>query len=257
MMSSCDDRKRRDINVSTLESEMVMVGCPGEPYKAIRFNINLEKTGSEITFPRTYSEFVVINDYSLFVIYRELNTVDNKYYLYGCIYYLPVCEDKKVFFKLDTNSHSLSEAFGVEENLRNMEYIYILSYLASNGATLSNDMTTPLGNNYNRNNLYYNYNPSSGNELSFEDYIIYKTVINPTDSSSEAFSKECTLKIINCYKSCNKCDAIADADSHNCLECKLPSDLSIGENPYYFLDDASSKILAYVQLVHLTILLSP
>ena len=248
MMSSCDSRKRPDINLSKLNSELGIVGCPGKNYKAIRFDINLEKIGSEITFPRTYSEFAVINDYSLFVLYREENSVDNKYYLHGCVYYLPVCEDKKVFFKLDNNPHSLEEAFGVEENLINMKNIYIVSFLETYGSCkIYNNQNSPYSLNVynNREDLYYKYSPSSGSENSFEDQIIYKTVVNPSDppdSNLEAFSKECTLKIVNCYKSCNECDAIGDTNSHNCLKCKLEEDLSPGESPYYFLDDPSSKI---------------
>ena len=245
MLSSCDSRKRPNINLSKLDSEIGIVGCPGDPYMAIRFDINLEKIGTEIIFPRTFSEFAVINDYSLFVLYRELNSVDNKYYLYGCVYYLPVCENKKFSLKLDSNPHSLKDAFGNEEGFINMKYIYIVSQQISNGASFydSSDSTTINTNQkYDRDNLYYTYSPPAGSEISFEDIIIYKTVINPDYADSVSFSKECTLKLINCYKSCNDCDDIGNVNSHNCLECKLEDDLSAGENPYYFLDDRSSKI---------------
>ena len=243
MISSCDSRKRPDINLLKLNSDLGIAGCPGNPYTAIRFDIHLEKIGSEIKFPRTYSEFAVINDYSLFVIYREYSITDSKYYLYGCVYYLPVCENKKFSFKLDSNPHSLKPAFGEEEQFINMENIYILSYQTYNGASISDDLTGPITRQiYNRDHLYYSYNPSIGNEESFEDIIIYKTVVNPGSTDSESFSKECTLKIINCYKSCNECDEIGNDESHNCLECKKEEDLTLGEDPYYFLDDPSSKI---------------
>jgi len=92
-----------------------------------------------------------------------------------------------------------------------------------------------------RENLYYIYSPSSGSEKSFEDNILYKAVVNPSEPDSKAFSRECTLKVVNCYKSCNKCDAVGDSNSHNCLECK-EANLASGEQPYYFLDNPSSKM---------------
>ena len=237
MMASCDNRKRPDINLSKLNVNLGIVGCPGEPYHAIRFDINLNKIGTEIIFPSSYSEFVVINDYSLFVFYRGQKP-DNNYYLYGCIYYLPVCENKKVFLELKNEDHNLNDAFGIEDNLKNMENIYIISYSPynSDASILDNtDDTNPIaitnGGTYNRNILlyrYYNTNPES-----FEDMILYKTVVNPDNIDAKAFSEECTLKIINCYKSCSECNDIGNDESHNCVQCK---------SNHYFLDDPSSKL---------------
>ena len=241
MISSCDNRKRFDINLSKLNTELAIVGCPGKNYKAIRFDIELNKYGTEITFPEDYSEFVVLNDFSLFVTYREYNSDNHKFNLYGCIYYLPVCEDKKVFLKISNSPHSLNDAFGVEENLINMKNIYTISFTSNNGANFYNkddNTVLSISQTISRNNLEYRY--TSINPSSFEDILLYKTVVN-YDTEAEAFSEECTLKIINCYKSCSECDDIGNEISHNCIKCKLDEDLISGEARYYFLEDPSSK----------------
>ena len=67
-------------------------------------------------------------------------------------------------------------------------------------------------------------------------------MINSANQDIISYSETCTLKIINCYKSCNECDDIGNTQKHNCLSCKLDNDLTAGEDPYYFLEDASSKI---------------
>ena len=235
-MSSCENRKRPDINLQKIAEEIGIVGCPGEPYYATKFDINLEKIGSEIIFDGSYSEFAVINEYSLFVIYRELNTVNSKYELHGCIYYLPSCEDQNVFVELRDKFY-IKNIFDEKDNLKNLEYFNIISFTGLNGAQLYDENDTPLTSiddthDYNKNNIYYKYNPVTGNEKSYEDYIIYKSVVNP-GTNYESLSKECTLKIINCYKSCSECYGIGDAILNNCKECKTG---------FYFLDDKSSKM---------------
>ena len=232
LMASCDNRMRPDINLLKINDEMAIVGCPGDPYHAVKFDVNFDKIGSEIIFGGSYSEFAVINDYSLFVIYRDKNSVSNAYELHGCIYYLPECEDTKVFLKL-YDDYDIKDIFDKKDELKNMDKIYIISYSNNNDVEFKSGINNIAVNTiYDKNGLTYKYNPTS-NEQSFEEIIIYKTVVNSDYSDYIAYSNECKLKIINCYKSCETCDNIGTDNSHNCKVCK---------NNYYFLDDSSSKM---------------
>ena len=93
MISNCKDKIYKNIDLYKLKSGVGIVGCSGKPYNFIRFNQNLEFIGSQIQFPSSYSEFIVVNSSTLFVMYSEEDTTDPsniEYKLYGCIYYLPV-----------------------------------------------------------------------------------------------------------------------------------------------------------------------
>ena len=89
-----------------------------------------------------------------------------------------------------------------------MENIYILSFTGFNSATLIDGETSTnsaVNSVIKRDDLFYSYTPSSGNEISFEDVILFQTVINSANQDIISYSETCTLKIINCYKSCNEC----------------------------------------------------
>ena len=100
MMSSCENARRPYLNLLKINPEIIIIGCPGEYYKAMRFDTDFNKIGTEIIFPKTYSEFTVINNNTLFVTYLDKDDSDSSQYsLYGCAYYFPACKDNKVFFK--------------------------------------------------------------------------------------------------------------------------------------------------------------
>ena len=62
MMSSCENARRPYLNLLKINPEIIIIGCPGEYYKAMRFDTDFNKIGTEIIFPKTYSEFTVINN---------------------------------------------------------------------------------------------------------------------------------------------------------------------------------------------------
>ena len=223
MISSCDNAKRPDLNILKMDTETIIIGCPGEPYIAMKFGSDLNKIGTEIIFPKPYSEFTVINNYTLFFTYRDKETNDNKYYLYGCAYYLPVCKDNKVFFKLQETPHDLKEYLYNDKELKFMDNINVLSFIGKDKDASLNGLSNGI---YKRSEFTYK------NTLeSFEDVILFQAVVNPGTYAS--YSEKCTLKIINCYKSCNECDNVGNENEHNCLSC----------NPdYNFVDDPSSKM---------------
>ena len=238
MMSSCDDARRPYLNLLKINTETIIIGCPGENYKAMRFDADFNKIGTEIIFPRTYSEFTVINNYTLFVTYIEQDATDNsKYYLYGCAYYLPSCKDNKAFFKSDSGPHNLNGYLYNDEELKFINYINILSFTGTESSTLTDGTTSSPTVNaiYKSDNLVYKYVPQQ-DKKSFEDIIIFQaaTCDNPDYAS---YSEKCTLRIINCYESCEECDNVGNKEEHNCLVCNSDSNLN-----YHFVDSPSSKM---------------
>ena len=227
MMSSCENARRPYLNLLKINPEIIIIGCPGEYYKA-------NKIGTEIIFPKTYSEFTVINNNTLFVTYLDQDDSDSSQYsLYGCAYYFPACKDNKVFFKSDNEEHNLKDYLYNDEELKFINYINILSFSGIDGSTIYDNRYTHSEINaiYDRENLKYKY-PQASNKKSFEDIIIFQGATCDNQEYA-SYSEKCTLTIINCYESCEKCDNVGNKDEHNCLSCI---------SNYNFIDNPSSKM---------------
>jgi hypothetical protein len=80
MISSCENARRPYLNLLKINPEIIIIGCPGEYYKAMRFDTDFNKIGTEIIFPKTYSEFTVINNNTLFVTYLDKDDSDSSQY---------------------------------------------------------------------------------------------------------------------------------------------------------------------------------
>ena len=234
MMSSCENARRPYLNLLKINPEIIIIGCPGEYYKAMRFDTDFNKIGTEIIFPKTYSEFTVINNNTLFVTYLDKDDSDSSQYsLYGCAYYFPACKDNKVFFKSDNEEHNLKDYLYNDEELKFINYINILSFSGIDGSTIYDNRYTHSEINaiYDRENLKYKYAKAS-NKKSFEDIIIFQGATCDNQEYA-SYSEKCTLTIINCYESCEKCDNVGNKDEHNCLSCI---------SNYNFIDNPSSKM---------------
>ena len=234
MMSSCENARRPYLNLLKINPEIIIIGCPGEYYKAMRFDTDFNKIGTEIIFPKTYSEFTVINNNTLFVTYLDQDDSDSSQYsLYGCAYYFPACKDNKVFFKSDNEEHNLKDYLYNDEELKFINYINILSFSGIDGSTIYDNRYTHSEINaiYDRENLKYKY-PQASNKKSFEDIIIFQGATCDNQEYA-SYSEKCTLTIINCYESCEKCDNVGNKDEHNCLSCI---------SNYNFIDNPSSKM---------------
>ena len=234
MMSSCENARRPYLNLLKINPEIIIIGCPGEYYKAMRFDTDFNKIGTEIIFPKTYSEFTVINNNTLFVTYLDQDDTDSSQYsLYGCAYYFPACKDNKVFFKSDNEEHNLKDYLYNDEELKFINYINILSFSGIDGSTIYDNRYTHSEINaiYDRENLKYKYAKAS-NKKSFEDIIIFQGATCDNQEYA-SYSEKCTLTIINCYESCEKCDNVGNKDEHNCLSCI---------SNYNFIDNPSSKM---------------
>ena len=240
ILSKCNDNIYRNITLYKLNSELGIVGCPGKPYYAVRFNITLDLFGSPIIFPKIFSEFVVINSSSLFVMYsEEKNNDDNQYELYGCTYNLPICYSNKKF-SLKRNDKFKFEKLIEEQELQLMNYISIKSPSHLLGKLINNENEVININEKNYTEIKDLYYVNNDNKLSFEE-IIYYNMITPKIENEigdeDSRSEECILTIINCYESCNDCDETGDQNNHNCKECYYEEN---GEK-FYFIEANASK----------------
>ena len=249
MLSTCSDKIYKNVALYKLDSGIGIIGCSGSPYYAIRFNKTLDFVGTYIKFPKPYTEFLVVNSSLLFVMYSDNNAVDNnKYDLYGCYYYIPLCYTPQKFYINKDEEFDFKEIIKDKDELKYMSDIYIIKtvpgtagifYTKSGTSTTQITLDNTGDHNYKDiNNLYYTNNADKN---SFEEIIYYNTYI-PIDSTitNDEISKshECTLSIINCYKSCNKCDDVGDEESNNCLECYQGT---VNTDIYYFIEDKTSK----------------
>ena len=239
MLSTCSDKIYKNMALYTLSFGIGIVGCSGNPYYVIRFNKYLENIGTPIKFEKDYSEFLVVNNYTLFIMYSEKSDDTNKYELFACLYYLPVCHTPQKIFLKNGNYFDFKELIKYDDDLHFMKYIIIESRLINSGKFyIKNVDYETTENNYNEfNNLYYRYD----GDKSFEDIIYYHTFVN-VDNQGER-SQECILSIINCYKSCETCDDIGDENNNNCLECNEEEEEGDDEkeNIYFFIEDKTSK----------------
>ena len=243
MLSSCADEIYNNVALYKVKSGIGIVGCSGNPYYAIRFNKTLELVGSRIKFPNSYSEFLVVNSSTLFVMYSQTNDLDpNQYDLYGCYYYLPVCLTPQKFFINKKEDFEFTKIIENNDELKNMNNINIIKSVSSSSITfykiqegnkvVQNINTVP---NQKIDNLYYENN---NDDDSYEIILHYKTYIDSNNPGDETYSQECVLSIVKCFKSCKKCDDVGDENNNNCLECFNEVD---DPNKYYFVEDKSSK----------------
>ena len=249
MLSTCSDKVYKNVALYKVKSGIGIVGCSGNPYYAIRFNQNLDIIGSQIKFPKPYTEFLVVNSSSLFVMYSEIDPsiVDNtKYELNGCIYHLPICNNQKFFInKNDKFDFKLLTKDNAE--LQNMNDIYIIKALPDDEKIYKIDSTNSeiiidIESDHEQtiNNLYYKNNRATYS--SFEEKIYYNAINKDNLIDDEiAKSQECVLSIINCYESCKECDDVGDADNNNCLECYNEDSETDLAKKYYFIEDKTSK----------------
>ena len=172
-------------------------------------------------------------------MYSDKNT-DNKYDLYGCIYHLPICHTPEKVFLKQGDKFDFKSLKNEQEELEFMNDIYIKNKLSSYGGFYykdedNNEQLDDETNPYKQvNNLYYK---NIFVDKSFEENIYYYSVVekdNTLEQDEEARSQECILSIINCFKSCKKCDNIGDINNNNCEECD-------NDNNYYFIEDKTSK----------------
>ena len=245
MISNCKDKIYKNIDLYKLKSGVGIVGCSGKPYNFIRFNQNLEFIGSQIQFPNSYSEFIVVNSSTLFVMYSKEDTTDPsniEYKLYGCIYYLPVCDSNQKFFINKEEVFNFEKIIEDNDELKNMKKINIIQtlpdssgfYTESGGTMTSVDFAS--SNDYEISNFYYKNNGAN----SFEEKVYYNTIVN-SGQAGFAKSQECVLSIVRCYKSCEKCDDVGNDDNNNCLECFNKEEETNPADKYYFIEDKTSK----------------
>ena len=236
MLSTCSEKIYKNMALYSLSYGIGIVGCSGNPYYAIRFNKYLENIGTPIQFPK-YSEFLVINNYTLFIMYSKEKIDDsNKYELFACLYYLPVCRTPQKIFLKKGQYFDFKELFKYND-LQFMNKIIIKPHQIDSDRYFNNDVdeeSIDIADYNDLKNLYYKYE----GESSFEDIIYYHTFVN---DNQEERSQECILSIINCYKSCETCDNIGDDYNNNCLECKREEDEVNEEHKYYFIEDDKSK----------------
>ena len=237
VLSTCTEKIYKNIALYKLKTGIGIVGCYGNPSYAIRFNKALDIIGTYIKFPKPYSEFVVVNSSTLFVMYSQKNAV-NEYDLYGCIYHLPICHTPEKYFLKQGEKFNFQLLKNGQEDLEFMDDIYIQYKIFSSGKFVKDDdddnsITNDDASHYKKvNNLYY-INSEINN--SFEEIIYYYSVVKKDTTlgdDEEARSQECILSIVNCYKSCKECDDIGDINNNNCEKC---------ENDYYFIEDKTSK----------------
>ena len=246
MLSSCAEKVYNNVALYKLKSGIGIVGCSGSPYYAIRFNKTLDLVGTQIEFPNSYTEFLVVDPSTLFVMYSEKGSTDDQYYLYGCIYYLPVCLTPQKFFINKEENFNFKSIIKDNDELKNMNDIYIIKTTSDASGEfykIVNDSLDPISDirdsPYQKiDNLYYD----SNNKLSsYEEIIHYKTYTNPIDpNESKAYSQECILSIVRCFKSCKECDDIGDLNNNNCLEC-FGEATSEDTQKYYFVEDKTTK----------------
>ena len=242
LLSTCSDKIFKNIALYKLSSGTGIVGCSGSPYYTIRFDKNLNTIGSPIKFPMPSTEFVVANENTLFVMYSKEHTTDdlNKYDLYGCLYYLPICNSATKIFLKQGNEFDFKNLLNNEDELKNMENIYIKT-IPNNAAykiyTQNSGTKTPITSNEQViSNLYYS-NIDATSLSSFEETIYYYTYVsnNPAIAGDEeARSPECVLSIVNCYKSCEVCDDIGTDNNNNCLQCNE-------DENYFFIENGNTK----------------
>ena len=242
ILTKCNDNIYRNVTLYQLSPELGIVGCPGDPYYAVRFNITLDPIGSPIKFPKSYSEFVVINSSTLFVMYSKENIGGDAYELYGCIYYLPVCHSGKRFSLKENSKFDFKKLIEEDPELQNIDYISIkyppiypgrFKKWSDNSVIDVIDTTTHLQNQINFKDLYYD---NAGQSVSFEEVIHY-IMVNPKEDSDiedeDSISQECVLTIINCYETCLKCEESGDENNNNCKDCDNTTN--------YFIEDSTSK----------------
>ena len=252
MLSTCSDKIYNNIDLYKLNTGIGIVGCSGKPYYTIRFNKTLEIIGTPIKFNYDYTEFVVVNPTTLFVMNSKFNDEAQKYELYGCFYYLPICQNAKIFLKKGA-PFSFNTLKDGQNELEFMNDIYIKSNPSSLGKFYTNNdegspsdviiESTGSKKHYQKtNNFYYEIDNSVDNYKSFEEIIYYKAINKKEDlvidediesDDDKAESQECILSIVNCYESCEECDDVGDENNNNCKECD--------EENFFFIENKSSK----------------
>ena len=244
MLSSCSDKKYNNVALYKVKSGIGIVGCSGNPYYAIRFNKTLDIIGSPIILPKPYSEFLVLNSSTLFVMYSDNYENTQQYELYGCIYYLPVCQTQQKFFINIEEEFDFKLIIKDNDELKLMNDISIIKSVPGVSGTYSkiddNGNSIQINNiqtddELKINNLYYTNNVD---DSSYEEIIYYKTFTKKdlgVTGDESAYSQECILSIVRCYKSCKKCDDLGDIHNNNCLECFDE------ESRTYFVEDKTSK----------------
>ena len=246
MLSYCSDKIYKNVALYKLDSGIGIIGCSGNPYYAIRFNKTLDFVGTQIKFPKPYTEFIVVNSSLLFVMYSD-NNVDNpdKYDLYGCYYYIPLCHTPQKYYINRDESFDFKKIIENKDELKYMNDIYIINTLPGSSGKFYKQETPGSSIDFNSagihqyqkiDNLYYKNNDK---EKSFEEIIHYNTYIPATIANDEISKSDvCALSIVNCYKSCKICDDIGDQENNNCLECYQSTS---PVEKYYFVEDKTSK----------------
>ena len=241
LLTSCSDIIFKNIALYKLSSGIGIVGCSGSPYYAIRFDKNLNTIGTQIQFPKPSSEFLVVNEKTLFVMYSQEHTGDDfKYDLYACLYYLPICHSSTKIYLKQGNEFDFKNLAKDENELICMENIYIKNYPTNPTDKIytqnSGTKTYITSNEQVISNLYYS-NDNDASQNSFEQniyYYTYTTFNQPITGDEKARSPECLLSIVNCYKSCEECDDVGNADNNNCIRCN-------NDQNYYFIENENTK----------------
>ena len=200
-----------------LNDEDVIIGFSKNPMKIQRINSNLELIGGclQIGSNNEYMDFTMLTETKLFAMMAKKN-VDASFSFYYTILYYPHCYSSNIMLKrMDTfQIIKLFTDSKAPELTSSTIQIMILTNPVNGGIyKVSDDQLAEVNVVYSTDALYYKATSSSN------DLFTYKGIDNVSQPPQEWASEICTLNLVICYESCNKCTVKGDETSHNCVEC--------------------------------------